>query len=221
MVRLSKGYKTIKAPVRSEFKVKKSKFIGYLLPVETKEAAEEFVESIRKKHYDANHNVPVYIIGEDLEIQKYSDDGEPSGTAGMPMLDVLKNEGLTNIAVVVTRYFGGTKLGTGGLVRAYTKSLSLAIEGATVLEKKEYISSKMFLDYTMHGKFINYIKNNSGIILNDEIFTDKVEINMFIKPEKFDKIKEEINDMSAGSIKIEALEHKFLTFEDGIYRKKG
>ena len=218
---MSKGYKTIQGAVRSEFKVKKSKFIGYLQPVETKEAAEEFIDFISKKHYDANHNVPVYIIGEDLEIQKYSDDGEPSGTAGMPMLDLLKNEGFTNIAVVVTRYFGGTKLGTGGLVRAYTKSLSLALEGATILEKREFISSEMLLDYTMHGKFINYIKNNDGIILNDEIFTEQVQIKMFIKPEKFDKIKDEINDMSAGTIKIEVLDYKFLTFKNGIYQREG
>lgn len=218
---MSKGYKTIQGAVRSEFKVKKSKFIGYLQPVETKEAAEEFIDFISKKHYDANHNVPVYIIGEDSEIQKYSDDGEPSGTAGMPMLDLLKNEGFTNIAAVVTRYFGGTKLGTGGLVRAYTKSLSLALEGATILEKREYIASEMLLDYTMHGKFINYIKNNDGIILNDEIFTDQVQIKMFIKPEKFDKIKDEINDMSAGTIKIEVLDYKFLTFENGIYQREG
>lgn len=218
---MSKGYKTIQGPVRSEFKVKKSKFIGYLLPVETKEAAEEFVESINKRHYDANHNVPVYIIGNDSEVQKYSDDGEPSGTAGMPMLDLLKNEGFTNIAVVVTRYFGGTKLGTGGLVRAYTKSLSLALEGATILEKREYISTDMLIDYTMHGKFINYIKNNDAIILSDEVFTDQVQIKMFIKPEKFDKIKDEINDMSAGAINIEVLDYKFLTFENGIYQKKG
>lgn len=218
---MSKGYKTIQGAVRSEFKVKKSKFIGYLQPVETKEAAEEFIDFISKKHYDANHNVPVYIIGEDSEIQKYSDDGEPSGTAGMPMLDLLKNEGFTNIAAVVTRYFGGTKLGTGGLVRAYTKSLSLALEGATILEKREYIASEMLLDYTMHGKFINYIRNDDGIILNDEIFTDQVQIKMFIKPEKFDKIKDEINDMSAGTIKIEVLDYKFLTFENGIYQREG
>lgn len=221
MIQLSKGYKTIKDPVRSEFKVKKSKFIGYLIPAETKVMAEEFIESINKKHYDANHNVPVYIIGNNSEIQKYSDDGEPSGTAGLPMLDLLKNEGLTNIAAVVTRYFGGVKLGTGGLVRAYTKSLSLALEGATVLEKKEYIASEMLVDYTMHGKFINYIKNNEAIILSDEIFTNQVQIKMFIKPEKFDKIKDEINDMSAGTIQIEVLNYEFLTFENGIYQKKG
>jgi uncharacterized YigZ family protein len=221
MIRLSNGYKTIKGPVRSEFKVKKSKFIGYLLPVETKEAAESFIESINKKHYDANHNVPVYIIGNNSEIQKYSDDGEPSGTAGMPMLDLLKNEGFTNIAVVVTRYFGGTKLGTGGLVRAYTKSLSLALEGATVLEKKKYVYSEMLLDYTLHGKFINYIKNNGAIILFDEVFTNQVQIKMFIKPKKFDKIKDEINDMSAGTIKIEIIDQKFLTFENGNYQKEG
>lgn len=221
MIQLSKGYKTIKAPVRSEFKVKKSKFIGYLLPVETKEGAEEFIQKTTKKHYDANHNVPVYIVGEDSEIQKYSDDGEPSGTAGMPMLDLLKNEGITNIAVVVTRYFGGTKLGTGGLVRAYTKSLSLALEGATILEKKEYILSEMVVDYTLHGKFVNYIKNNCSIILKKENFTDQVEIKMFIKPEKFDKIRDEINDMSAGTIQIKTIDYKFLTFENGIYQKEG
>ena len=221
MVTLAKEFKTIKGPVRSEFKIKKSKFIGYLMPVDNRESAEEFIEKMSKKHYDANHNVPAYIIGEDSEIHKYSDDGEPSGTAGLPMLEMLKKEGLTNIAVVVTRYFGGTKLGTGGLVRAYTKSLTLALEGATILEKRIYYSSEMVLDYTMHGKFLNYIKSNAFIILGEEIFTEHVKIKMFIKPQKFDKIREEIINMSAGTIKIEVSSKEYLTFEDGVYQKKG
>lgn len=221
MIQLSKAYRTIKNPVKSEFKVKKSKFIGYVMPIDTKEGAEAFIDKITKKHYDANHNVPAYIIGEDSEIQKSSDDGEPSGTAGLPILDMLRKEDLTNIAVVVTRYFGGTKLGTGGLVRAYTKSLSLALEAVTILEKKAYYSSEMLIEYTMHGKFVNYIKNNPFIILDEETFTDQVQIKMFIKPEKFDKMRDEISDLSAGNIRIEVLREKFLTFEDGKYIKEG
>ncbi|MGM0378399.1 MAG: YigZ family protein [Bacillota bacterium] len=203
-------FKTIKEPIKSQFKVKKSKFIGYLFPVDNENMANKYIEKIKKKHYDATHNVPVYLIGEDKNIQKYSDDGEPSGTAGLPILELLKNENITNIVVVVTRYFGGTKLGTGGLVRAYTKSVKLALKKAKILENKKYIFTSFSINYTIYGKIKNFISKNDYIILKDSDFTDVVTIKMFIIPQKFDKIKEEIKNMTNGDVVLKQLESKNL-----------
>lgn len=210
-----KNYKTIKEPIISEFKVKKSKFIGYIVPVSKVEEAEEFVERIRKKHYDARHNVPVYLLGPDYKVQKYSDDGEPSKTAGYPILEMLKNEGITNIAVVVTRYFGGVKLGTGGLVRAYTKSVRLALDEASIVERKLYNKISFEIDYTLHGKLVNYIQNDIDIEIDEEVFTDKVKIKLFIKPEKFDKINKDLTNMTSGSISVNKDGEIYLSFIDG------
>lgn len=210
MIKLD-NYKTIAGLTVSEFKEKKSKFIGYIKHVTTKEDAEAFINEIKKKHHDARHNVPVYILGEDSKIQKYSDDGEPSGTAGMPILDMLKNEGITNIVAVVTRYFGGVKLGTGGLVRAYTKSVKLALESTDILENRKYISVSFDIDYVLHGKITNYIENNEDVKLDDSIFTDKITIKVFVKPEKFDKIEKELINISSGKIKLNRLKDIYLT----------
>lgn len=205
-------YKTIQSPIAVEFKEKKSRFISYLMPVQSEEQANDFIEKIKKKHYDANHNVPVYVIGSDYHIQKYSDDGEPSGTAGLPILEILKKENITNIAIVVTRYFGGIKLGTGGLVRAYTKALKLGLEKAVIIEKKLYNVSEFELDYTLHGKFKNYISITEGILLGQEDFADVVKIKLFINPSKFDKIRKEIINMTAGSVSLENKQQQYLTF---------
>lgn len=203
-------FKTIKEPIISEFKVKKSKFIGYLFPVNDEKIANKYIEKINKKNYDATHNVPVYLIGKDKNIQKYSDDGEPSGTAGLPILELLKNENITNIVVVVTRYFGGTKLGTGGLVRAYTKAVKLALKKAEILENKEFIFTSFSINYTIYGKIKNFISENKHIILQDSDFTDVVTIKMFIIPEKFDKIKKEIKNMTNGDVVLNQLKRKNL-----------
>ncbi|GKT37685.1 Impact family like protein, partial [Aduncisulcus paluster] len=157
VVKVLGSYKTIFDYGEAEDIINKSRFIGYAKPVETEEEAVAFVEEIKKKHKDATHNVPVYLVGEKFEIQRYSDDGEPSGTAGVPVLSMLKNEGITNLALVITRYFGGIKLGTGGLVRAYTHAAKIAVEAARVVEKKVYRELHVVLDYTLHGKFQNFL----------------------------------------------------------------
>ena len=127
-------YKTVKKGAYDEFVEKKSRFIGYVKPVTTEDEAIEFVNAVRKKHSDATHNCYAYIVREN-NIMRYSDDGEPAGTAGMPILDVLRKEDLTDVCVVVTRYFGGTLLGTGGLVRAYTKGAQVGLDAAERIEK--------------------------------------------------------------------------------------
>ena len=128
-------YRTVGKSGEAELVIEKSQFISYAAPAATEEEALEFIQAIKKKHRDATHNVPAYVIGENNDIQRFSDDGEPSGTAGVPMLEVLKKEDLRDTVLVVTRYFGGIKLGTGGLVRAYTKAAKLALEAAGIVTR--------------------------------------------------------------------------------------
>ena len=141
-------YKTIYKEAEAEIIEKKSKFIATVRPVKTEEEAQSFIEEMRKKYWDATHNVFAYQIGERNQIQRFSDDGEPSGTAGLPVLDVLKGEDVKDVAIVVTRYFGGTLLGTGGLVRAYGKAAKEGLLEAGIIEKKLYRRFHVITDYS-------------------------------------------------------------------------
>lgn len=145
------SYKTIKTENSDEFVEKKSRFIGYAKPVVTEDEAIEFIKKIRARHPDATHNVYAYKVREN-NVQRYSDDGEPAGTAGIPTLDVIQKEGITDICIVVTRYFGGTLLGAGGLVRAYTKGAKIAIDAAKILERYFCFEYTVNIDYTMLSK---------------------------------------------------------------------
>lgn len=183
-----------------EFIEKKSKFIGYSFVVTTEEEAILKIDEIKSKHKDATHNCSAYIIGEDKLIQRYNDDGEPSGTAGVPMLEVLKKENLTNVLVVVTRYFGGTLLGAGGLVRAYTKATKIAIDAARVVEMREHEEIGISYEYTFHGAITNYLMKNGYKILN-ELYTDRVEIVLHRNIDD-ERIIKELTNLTAGNIII-------------------
>lgn len=209
------SYKTIFEYGEAEDIINKSRFIGYAKPVESEEEAIQFVDEIKKKHKDATHNVPVYLVGEKFEVQRYSDDGEPSGTAGVPVLSMLKNEGITNIAVVVTRYFGGIKLGTGGLVRAYTHAAKIAVEAARVVEKKVYREVHVLLDYTLHGKFQNFLMNNEAYLLKDTIYLDNVNTVVYIEPDLIEDFQTKVVDMTNGKVEIQEHDDVFLTILDG------
>ena len=148
-------YKTAAKYGEVEQTIEKSRFIGYIKPVQNREEAEAFIAEIRALHRSATHNVPAYVIGEKSEMQWASDDKEPSGTAGAPILHLLNGEGITNVAVVVTRYFGGIKLGTGGLARAYGGTARLALDAAGVAEVKEMDLLTFGIDYTYYGKIQN------------------------------------------------------------------
>lgn len=148
-------YKTVRREAEATQTIEKSKFIAYVKPVESKEEAEAFIAAIRKKHRDATHNVPAMVIGDKFQIQWASDDGEPQGTSGAPMVQMLVKEGVTNVVVVVTRYFGGIKLGTGGLVRAYTSSAKLGLAAAEVCSVQEICSMNVTVDYTYLQKLQN------------------------------------------------------------------
>lgn len=161
-------YYTIEEYGTDEFSEKKSKFIGYIKRVETEEEANAFIAEIKSKHWDAKHNVYAYVIGENGSIQRSTDDGEPAGTAGRPVLEVIKGENLTNVAVVVTRYFGGVLLGTGGLVRAYGKAAKLAIENATIVRPVRMKSVAVCADYDLVGKIQNFL-------IQKEIVIDHIE----------------------------------------------
>lgn len=196
-----------------EFVEKKSKFIGYAFKVESEEEALEKLDFIKNKHKDATHNCSAYIIGEEKLIQRYSDDGEPSGTAGVPILEVIKKEDITNILVVVTRYFGGTLLGAGGLVRAYTKGAKIAIDSSVKVEMFEYNKISIKYDYTYHGSIENYLIKNGYIILKEN-YTDVVEIILHA----LDSDKTLINDLNnetSGTIKIDLLSKDILPVLEG------
>lgn len=168
-------YKTVRKAGDKEIVIKKSRFIGYIRPVETEEDAVQFIEEIKKRHWNATHNCSAYMIGERDEIQKQSDDGEPSGTAGKPILEVIKNQGLKNVAIVVTRYFGGIMLGAGGLIRAYTDGAVAAIEAGEVITQVLHREIYVELDYTWHGKAENELRNR-GVRTGETVFADKVTL---------------------------------------------
>lgn len=168
-------YKTVRQASSKEIVIKKSRFIGHVMPVESEEEAVAFIEEIKKKHWNATHNCSAYMIGERDEIQKQSDDGEPSGTAGKPILEVIRNQGRKNVAIVVTRYFGGIMLGAGGLIRAYTDGAVAAIESGEPITRVLHRQILVELDYTWLGKVENELRNR-GVRMGETNFADTVTL---------------------------------------------
>lgn len=209
------NFKTIYKEAEAELHISKSRFIGYVKPIEDENDAVHFIEKIKKKHWDATHNVPVYVIGENFRIQRASDDGEPSGTAGVPILDMLKKESITNVCVVITRYFGGVKLGTGGLVRAYTQSAKAAIEAAEIVEKKVNSLLRLDFDYHYHGKLQNYFLGEPHIIIKETLFTERVSLEIYIEPEYEIGVISQIIELTSGQIAIENVGAFYLTIKNG------
>ena len=207
------NYKTVLVEGQFEIEIQKSRFIGHVCPVNSEDEAVLFIEKIRKTHWSATHNVPVYLIGEDYKVQRYSDDGEPSGTAGIPVMEMLKKEQITNICIVITRYFGGIKLGTGGLVRAYTECAKSVIDYVGLIEKRLFHETTFTLDYTLHGKIQNYCMNDENIIIANTDFTDKVHMKVWIEPSEYNKICAQIIDLSSNQIQIDDPKMTFLTFQ--------
>ena len=204
-------YKTVLNDAEAEMIERKSRFIGYCRPVKNQDEAIDFINEIRAMHRQATHNVYAYVLRED-NIMRYSDDGEPAGTAGVPVLEVIKKEGLTDICVVVTRYFGGILLGAGGLVRAYGKSAKLGIDEAKRIEK---IYCKLYLircDYSTYGK-LEYTINTEGYILKDCAFENDVCMTVGVKPEEEDAFLKAVADISGGSAKLTELPGEYITKE--------
>lgn len=179
MIELDKEYKTVLNFAQSEIEEKKSRFIASVKPVSSEEEALEFINQLKSKYWDATHNVYAYYIGGNNIVQRFSDDGEPSGTAGMPILEIIKRMEVRNLVVVVTRYFGGTLLGAAGLIRAYSKSASTGIEAAQVITKKLCKQVKLTVEYTMLGKVQSFLVSH-GYIIKDVIYAQDVEIIVFV-----------------------------------------
>ena len=204
------NYKTIKAPVKSSFIEKRSEFIGYICPVKTNEVAIDFINTIKSEHRKARHNVYAYII-RDNNIVRYSDDGEPQGTAGGPVLDVLQKQGLTDICCVVTRYFGGILLGGGGLVRAYSHSTALAVEAAEIMHMYYCVSVSLNMDYELYGK-VNYILPEFEVKQVSSDFGNDVKLLVSVKSELYENLCQKLIDVTNGRIKIDVINELYDDF---------
>ncbi|WFD12378.1 YigZ family protein [Tepidibacter hydrothermalis] len=203
-------YKTVHEYGQDEVIIEKSRFIGYSKPIETEEEAREFIDEIKKKHKDATHNVWAYTVGMNMDIQRYSDDGEPSGTAGIPTLEVIKKEDLRNVVVVVTRYFGGIKLGAGGLVRAYTKGAKIGLNASKVIDKVLYTDVRFKIDYTLLGKVQNELIN-LGYIIKEILYEDMVTIVVYSRSGEVDSLKNKIIDITSSNVEVEEKEDFYLS----------
>ena len=192
-------YRTIKEDGQVQEEIKKSRFICHAKRVYSEEEARDFITAIKKEHYKATHNCSAFIVGERSEIKRTSDDGEPSGTAGIPMLGVLENHNLTNVCVVVTRYFGGIKLGAGGLIRAYAGSVALAVKEIGIIEIKEQAGIQIHMTYAQYQEYGNFLKEHNLIELETN-FTDQVDTMIFIDKEKKDSIKADLIEFFNGKV---------------------
>lgn len=206
-------YKTILGSSEIEIEIKKSRFIANVKRCDTEEESLKFIDEISKIHREATHNCTAYINLPNKNIQRYNDDGEPQGTAGIPMLEVLKKEDLTNIAAVVTRYFGGKKLGASGLIRAYGQAVSDAIKKSDVVWLKNFYKVKLNFDYSYLGKIDNFIDENNYYKKNRE-YLEKVENILYINIGEYAKFKNSLLDMTSANIDLEILDTILLQQKD-------
>ena len=193
--------RTIKEDGQVQEEIKKSRFICHAKRVYSEEEARAFITAIKKEHYKATHNCSAFIIGERSEIKRTSDDGEPSGTAGVPMLGVLENHNLTNVCVVVTRYFGGIKLGAGGLIRAYAGSVALAVKEIGIVEIKEQAGIQIQMSYAQYQEYGNFLKEHNLMELETN-FTDQVETIIFVDKEDKEAIKASLIEFFNGKVTL-------------------
>lgn len=194
-------FRTIKEDGQVQEEIKKSRFICHAKRVYSEEEARDFITAIKKEHYKATHNCSAFIIGERSEIKRTSDDGEPSGTAGVPMLEVLENHNLTNVCVVVTRYFGGIKLGAGGLIRAYAGSVALAVKEIGIIEIKEQAGIAIQMSYAQYQEYSNFLKEYNLMEL-DTNFTDQVDTMIYVDKEEKETIKASLVEFFNGKVTL-------------------
>lgn len=194
-------FRTIKEDGQVQEEIKKSRFICHIKQVTTEDEARNFIQAVKKEHYKATHNCSAFILGERSEMKRSSDDGEPSGTAGVPMLGVLENHQLTNVCAVVTRYFGGIKLGAGGLIRAYAGSVALAIKEIGIVHIKEQLGLRLTLSYSQYQELPNFLKAKQ-LQEQDTAFTDQVQTTIFVDKDDKDSVIESLIELFNGKIDI-------------------
>ena len=198
---------------RAEITEKRSRFIANVKNVHTEQEALEYIEALKRKYWDARHNVYAYYLGGEIVVQKCSDDGEPSGTAGMPILEVLRKEQLENVVVVVTRYFGGILLGTGGLVRAYSKSTKEGIIAAGIGKKILCSNIRFKLDYSLLGKLNSLIAENGYKTLEIN-YTDLIDISVAVPVNRILEFSKQICELTSGELKVDEVDRKYYITED-------
>lgn len=206
------SYYTIKGYGTHEQIIQKSRFITYFNRAESEEEAQAFIQSIKKKHHDATHNCSAYVIGANDEIQKANDDGEPGGTAGVPMLEVLKKQNLKNTVVVVTRYFGGIKLGAGGLIRAYSSSVSKGIQAVGIVKRIRMQVMHAAFDYAHLGKIENELRR-SAYKLKETNYTEQVEMTVYVEKGKKEEFVEWMTNLTNGEAKFRTGHEEYLEEE--------
>lgn len=194
-------FRTIKEDGQVQEEIKKSRFICHAKRVYSEEEARDFITAIKKEHYKATHNCSAFIVGERSEIKRTSDDGEPSGTAGVPMLGVLENHNLTNVCVVVTRYFGGIKLGAGGLIRAYAGSVALAVKEIGIIEIKEQAGIAIQMSYAQYQEYSNFLKEHNLMEL-ETTFTDQIDTMIYVNKEEKENIKSALVEFFNGKVTL-------------------
>lgn len=203
-------YITVQQQAQAEFTVHRSRFIGTAAPVSTEEEAVSFINEIRARYKDATHNVYAYALRENSTC-RFSDDGEPQGTAGKPVLEVLQKEGITDAAVVVTRYFGGILLGTGGLVRAYTDGAKGALDGAKILQMTPAVRVELDIGYDFYGK-LTYILPSYDIVTEKSDFAEGIRLILLIKEDKLPEFSSELMELSGGIVQPAVTEELFANF---------
>lgn len=213
---MTEQYQTVHEGGIGEIVEKKSRFIATVRPVETEEEALAFIEEMKKKYWDARHNCFAYVLGERQEIMRFSDDGEPSQTAGKPMMDVLTGAGLTNTAVVVTRYFGGTLLGTGGLVRAYSAAVQEGLKNSRIITKCRGVRLDIGTDYNGIGK-LQYLFGQRQIPLMDTEYTDKVRFVVLVPVSRVQEIIKAVTEATSGQAVITEDGELYYAVVDGAY----
>ena len=209
---MDKSIITIKQAHSIENVISKSRFIAYIKPVSTENEAKAFIDEIKIKHKDATHNCSAYTVGPEMNIQKANDDGEPSGTAGIPMLEILKKLDIHNVCVVVTRYFGGIKLGAGGLIRAYSGAVRDVIYDIGRVELREAIPVTVTLDYDQTGKF-EYELASTTFLLREQFYTDKVSYQIDVVKNEYDAFIDFLNRITSGNYDLKQEDIKLLPFD--------
>ena len=194
-------FRTIKEDGQVQEEIKKSRFICHAKRVYSEEEARDFITAIKKEHYKATHNCSAFIVGERSEIKRTSDDGEPSGTAGVPMLGVLENHNLTNVCVLVTRYFGGIKLGAGGLIRAYAGSVALAVKEIGIIEIKEQAGIAIQMSYAQYQEYSNFLREHKLTEI-DTNFTDQIDTIIYVDKEEKENIKSALVEFFNGKVTL-------------------
>lgn len=208
---MEKEYRTVENEARSEFTEKKSRFICYVSPVKTQQEAAAFISRIKSRHWDATHNVPAYVLREN-NIQRSSDDGEPSGTAGVPVLDVMLKENIVDACVVITRYFGGTLLGAGGLIRAYSHGSKLALDAGNIITMAPCKVLKLSVDYSFYER-LSILLNNSRANIENSDFSEKVTVTFSLKAESVFDLQDKLTQMSNGKYILKEIGEKFSKIE--------